>query len=354
VAFTGIRRLPIGLWSYEVRGPGPALGAARARALGGPAWVAEVVLRYRISGFDAVPVRRVLYLTAVQRGARWLLAGDTDGGAAESDRDLWDLGPIGTFRGKFSLVVGRSQPAARLKAYASDVDRAVAAVTKVWGAGWSRQVVLLVPSTQAEMGRLLDSDGKGLDQIAAVTTGQLAAAGAPAAERRDGRAVSADRVVLNTTTFTTLGPVGRNVVLTHEVTHVATRESGGPVPSWLAEGFADYVGYLASAVPVRIAAEDVLDDVRNGKAPKVLPSDADFDPSKSAIASAYEGAWLACRLIAKLKGQAGLVRFYRIAAGSTGLRQQATVSAAFRQVLGTTEAQFTVRWRAELASLAAA
>jgi hypothetical protein len=335
--FDSLSVVPIASWTYELDGS--------PRLISAGTWSASVSLTYRIAGFDTADVRREQVLLVVRRGDRWLLAGDQAPGSPvdRHPRDLWDLGRIDSARGLTSLVLGRTPLDRPLPSYAADADRAVATVSRVWGTAWSRRVVVLVPGTQTEMAAVLGSDGEGLHQIAAVTTGQLAEPG----NRRVGT-TSSDRVVINPETFSTLSPVGRRVVLAHELTHIATRGSTrSSVPIWLSEGFADYVGYRDSGVPVRVAAEDLLDLVRRNNGPTTLPDEADFNPAQKDVSPAYEGAWLACRLIAQEYGETALVAFYRAVgsspAGSVGSAENA-LAAALHDVLGTDEQTFVADW----------
>jgi hypothetical protein len=85
--------------------------------------------------------------------------------------------------------------------------------------------------------------------------------------------------------------------------------------------------------------------VRRGRVPATLPSEQSFDLATES-AQAYEGSWLACRLIAGHSGRAGLVRFYRMVGGSDdALRALAT---ALRAVMHESTAEFTAQWRAYL------
>ena len=99
------------------------------------------------------------------------------------------------------------------------------------------------------------------------------------------------------------------MVITHEMTHVATRASSvQTVPIWLSEGFADYVAYRATPVPTAIVASDVFDDVRDGDRHRGrCPTTRDFDAARGDVAASYEGAWLACRMIAERYGEKRLV-----------------------------------------------
>ena len=78
--------------------------------------------------------------------------------------------------------------------------------------------------------------------------------------------------------------------------------------------------------------------------PTTLPEDAAFDTTGTA-AQAYEGAWLACRLIAARAGQPALVRFYKLV-GASPADADAAVAAALQRVLHETTAAFTAQWRA--------
>jgi hypothetical protein len=333
--FANLADVPLAEWRYEVAGEESALPTERMVALGEGAWLARVVLEYRLEGVDAGEVRREQYLTVVRRDGRWLLADDTDGPTAD---DLWDLGPVSVHRSARALLLG-TVPAGDLAARAGEVDDAAQRVDAVWGREWPRTVAVVVPADQAQMARLLQrEDETGLDQIAAVTTGELGV---------DAPGTQADRVIINPAGFAQLGPLGRQVVLTHELTHVATRATTTKdVPVWLSEGFADYVAYRDTGLAPEAVAQDVLDEVRAGRGPTVLPADDDFDPAQHDIAPAYSSAWTAADLVARRAGEEGLVELYRaVSAGES-------VDEALQRLVGMDTAGFTAQWRAHLEELA--
>ena len=150
-------------------------------------------------------------------------------------------------------------------------------------------------------------------------------------------------MVINPGPFARLGALGRRVVLTHEVTHVATRPATGQTaPAWLVEGFADYVGYRGLQLPYAVTSEELQRAVRQRAIPARLPSDADFAGSNPTLAQVYEQAWLAVSLIARQYGQDGLVRFYRTVGGGR------SVEASLAGLFGTDTARFTAAWRLDL------
>jgi hypothetical protein len=346
--FANLVKLPITRWTYTYDGPGPQLSSARRAALGAGAWVADVGLGYRFGAADRSDVHSTEALTIARAGGRWVVAGNTDGA---TDTEVWDLAPLTVVHGRRSVVIGVGA-ASTLRPFAAQADDAVARVSQIWGSAWPRRVVVLVPRTQAQMGRLLDRPSASLSQIAAVTTGELtAAAGEPAG--------GADQIIVNPSGFAKLSSLGRRVVITHETTHVAVRASTPHAVSiWLSEGFADYIGFSGLGLPRTQVAADVLGQVRRGLGPKHLPVDSDFDASQTTIGPSYSASWLACELIADRYGQAKLVALYRAASGAVsapgvtaGQSPDRATGAAFDAVLGVSEPSFTKTWLRYLTSL---
>ncbi|MFF9480238.1 hypothetical protein [Streptomyces sp. NPDC014733] len=305
-AFRTLRELPLAGWRYDL-----VATDAFPLASGGNAMAAKVELRYRIEGFDAEPVTSVQYLTLTRTAGRWRIASDDEGAASgyTGTRQLWDQGPVAAVRGRHALVLGDAGDRGRLTDLARRADAAVPAVTAAWKGRWSGQVVIEAPGSVAGMAQLLGSgDPSAYAGIAAVTTGEAGArAKAPA-----------DRVIVNPEAYADLNDAGRAVVLSHEITHVATRTATtGDTPLWLSEGFADWVAYRGKRHAAAAAAPELTRALATGHPPHRLPVDADFGFTGGAarLAKAYESGWLACRMIADTWGEAKLRAFYRAAGG---------------------------------------
>ncbi|MEJ5945131.1 hypothetical protein WDZ17_07445 [Pseudokineococcus basanitobsidens] len=355
----GLARLPLASWSYEVRGQGPDLGAARRAELGADdAWVADVLLSYRLAGVDDVPQLRQQSLTVVRRDGRWLLAGDRDGPGRP---EPWDLGLVDVVEGERTLVVGTARRDVLVE-QASLGDAAAARVDAVWGTGWPRRTVVVVPADEDQLARLLGRAGTdGLDQVAALTTGADRSSGEPGAEG------AVDRVLVNPAALERLGDLGRGVVLTHETTHVAVRAgAAADAPPWLSEGFAELVAYAGptaaagdDVVAPEVVAADLLAAVREGRGPGTLPTAADFDPTAGDVAPAYAGALLAARTVEQRYGRPALLALVRAGTGRAPAADEAgageaplPLDEAVPQVLGVTLAELEQQWRADLADLA--
>lgn len=323
--FENLRGVPLASWSYRV--------TALHRT--GEGATADAELRYELQGYDRSPVTvgRTLTLSRA-KGGRWYV--DADIPAEKSARQLWDEGEVTVVRGRHSLVLGVGQSSEALHSYADLADTAVPAVSGPWGTDWARHVVVLVPASVGGMAGLLGSPASQYRGIAAVTTGEVG--GPPNAP--------ADRIIVNPDAYAVLGSLGKQVVLTHETTHVATRaHTTAATPLWLSEGYADWIGYRGTGRTPPEAAPELARAVAEGKVPEQLPADKDFGFSGDAtkLAQAYEGGWLACRLIAEHWGEVRLGEFYR--AVGDHQHRAGSVEGAMRKVLGTTPERFTQEWR---------
>ncbi|GII83718.1 hypothetical protein Ssi03_17080 [Sphaerisporangium siamense] len=172
------------------------------------------------------------------------------------------------------------------------------------------------------------------------TTAQAAALAVPASVRGLAAVAAADRVIVEPAAYARLSDAGRDVVLAHELTHLATgAATDARTPKWLVEGFADYVGYLDSGIPVPTAAAELAAEVRAGRRPVALPGPDAFAPGSPRLAQAYEEAWLACRYVVARYGERALVALYREFSGGGA-------PGALPRVLGVSAERFTAAWRA--------
>lgn len=327
--FANLGQVPLASWSYTVLRTG-AFPLAPA-ADGTHRVAAEVRLSYRLTGYDTEPVESTAYLTLSQRDGHWYVAGDDDGAVSghRTAVQLWDQGPVRAVQGTHSLVLGLGDTAS-LRGYAADADTAVPAVTHAWGSDWPGKVVVEVPATLDQMAALIGAAADDYREIAAVTTGELGAdAQAPA-----------DRVIVNPAAFAQLSAFGRQVVLTHETTHVATRlDTDAHTPTWLSEGIADWVAYRDAGRTAPEIAPELAADVRAGRVPAALPGDAAFGSTAAGLPQAYEEGWLACRMIADQWSPGTLTAFYRAVA------KGGTLDARLQAAVGLSLSRFTARWR---------
>ena len=303
------------------------------------AWVGDVALSWRIDGFDDRASRMEVTMTfaSTEDGARFVSARGDYGRPAP----LWMLERLAVERSPQALVMvatdatGRGPGGRDVETYHALADRAVRDVRAVFPR-WRGRLVVEVPSDQRELARSLGSEATAYSSIAAVTTPVDGSSGSD----------SPIHIFVNPAVFGPLGRQGAQIVMSHEAAHVATTAASSSMPTWLLEGFADYVALAHVDLPVEVTASQILAQVQERGSPRTLPGAREFETENTTLGASYESAWLACRLIAERYGEEKLLSFYERAdaAGST--------KAAFRDVLGTDEAEFTRQWRRYLETLA--
>ncbi len=297
---------------------------------GAEAWVADVQVTWRYGGVD----RTRSTLTVPFAFDPVAGGGILDPGLPQAERaPLWLLERVRVARGKGAVAVttGERRPAGYLE-YAEDAVRTARRSLPQW----KGVLCVVVPSGQGSFRDVAGVTQEQAAAIAAVTT-------TPDGTSERG---SPQHVYLNPRLFEPLGTEGRQIVVSHEAAHVALGAALLDVPTWLSEGIADYVALVDSDTPVEALAAQILRQTSRDGAPRALPGSRAFDGSDDRIGAWYEAAWLAVRLIAQTYGEEALWRFYRRSVTDQG------TTAAFREVLGTSQRGFVQDWRSSLVSLA--
>lgn len=284
--------------------------------------------RYRISGYDEDPALEDLYYTFVKRGGRWLIGGDDDLEPLGllSARHLWDFGTIVTSSSEHFLVL--EHPGAGLgPGFLNLAESALTRVDGYWRVPWSRRVVVLVPSSEAELQRML---GVSFD------VGDFVAFASSNPDPINGR--GAARIIASPVALGGRPSSDVEDVLAHELLHVATRAKSGPfVPAFIEEGFAEYVGRGGQP------AQEPGFASANGK----LPTDSEFaSGTQSDIFLRYQEARSAVAFFVRRFGFADFLRFYkrlgsrRVTAGTAGYHVDRTL----RATIGIGYRTFEARW----------
>ncbi len=297
--------------------------------LAGPqAWTGTVEVIYRLRDWDDAPITVETPVTFVPGEHGQLIAGI---GGADGRTPVWMTGPVQALISGRALVIAQGGRGSRDLMLARHAVKAVDLVLP----RWQGKLVVEAPATETGLDQALGASQPQYANIAAVT-GSVDGSLDP---------TSPVHVFLNPRVFDALGPRGAQVVISHESTHVATRATFASMPTWMIEGFADYVALAHAGIPVSTAASQILARIRKQGPPNHLPTTAELAPTAGGLGATYEEAWLANRFIAREHGEAKLVAFYY--AVDRGM----AVGDAFRRVLGTTEAAFVKRWQADLRHL---
>ncbi|GAA5137197.1 hypothetical protein GCM10023339_77180 [Alloalcanivorax gelatiniphagus] len=296
-------------------------------------WAGVVELSWQLAGLDPAPSRADVVVTFAPDGDRLGIAGF--GGTASSGRvPLWLQGALSVVRARGVLVaLDGERPEAR--AVARRVARGRDVVRRVLP-GWSAPVVVEVPASAADLDEALGAEPGTYAGIAAVTATAGSTSGAEAPVH----------VFVNPDVTDGLRRAGAQVVMSHELVHVATDAVRSPMEPWLLEGFADYVALRDTRLPDRTTLGRAIASARRDGVPDALPTADDFDTRAQDLQASYEEAWLACRVIAERLGERGLLDAYRAASRGVALDRALDQAGLPIDVL-------TRAWRTQLAARAA-
>jgi hypothetical protein len=297
-------------------------------------WSGIVEMDWQVATFDPEPSRAEVVVTFAPDddvlGIAGFGAGPTDG----SERTpLWLRGELAVARSRGVLVMVDGDRA-EAAAVEQRVRRGIEVVQRVLPGG-TGPVVVEVPASAADLDETLGARPGTYAGIAAVTAviGSSTDDGAPV------------HVLVNPDVTAGLRRAGAQVVMSHELVHLATGAARSAAEPWLLEGFADYVALRGSGLPDRTTLGRAIEAARRDDVPGSLPTAADFDTRSPDLQARYEEAWLACRVIAERSGEGTLVEVYDAA-----LRGEPLGRVLRRGGLPVDE--LTRAWREELRSLA--
>lgn len=296
-------------------------------------WTGIVELTWQLGDLDPAPSVADVAVSFAPDDEGLGISGFGDGGDSSARVPLWLRGTLSVARadGVLVLVDGARTEAESVLRRAV---RGMEVVSRVLP-GWRSPVVVEVPATAADLDETLGAAPGTYAGIAAVTTT------AGSASREDAPV----HVFVNPEVTAGLRRAGAQVVMSHELVHVATDAARTPMEPWLLEGFADYVALRDTNLPDSVALGRAIELVRRDGAPDALPSAADFDTRARDLQARYEQAWLACRIIAEQLGEQALESVYEAAAAGV------PVGRALRRA-GLPASELTDVWRGRLRELA--
>ncbi|HEX3212045.1 MAG TPA: hypothetical protein VH016_05720, partial [Actinomycetota bacterium] len=302
--------------------------------------LAPVQVRYRFEGHDSSPVLARESFAFVLTGSGWRIAGAADSRLrGRDDVEIWDSGQVRTARSARTLIVhhpGQEGLAQRLLQVA---DRAYGQVGAAWTGTWERKAVILVPRDQREAERLVGA--RDLSRVAAVASSSVES-GTTEAEK-----VLGNRIVVNTSNVVRYNTLNLQILITHEMTHVATRTLGDGVPLLLVEGFADYAALKPVGFSFAATRPALNQRVDSGRFDGKLPEDGEFrsTDADADAAVAYDEGSAFCQWVAATFGSGKLQALYRKFRGS-GSTSRSELDRGFKDVLGLSRKTAERRWAA--------
>jgi hypothetical protein len=337
VLFDRMATVPFSSFTYTVPNPLQDLGTEGSRQRYSPAVVFTfpVEASYQFKGQDANPLLARFYYTFAVTRSGWRIAGQDDVRAPlRSDVEIWDAGAVQTLSTARTLVVfhpGDATLASRLMTVA---ERGYGQVAASWSSSWDHRVVILLPADQKEAQRLVRT--RDLSDVAAVTSSAIEAGPA--------HRLLGNRIIVNTSLITGYRTLDLQVVMTHEMTHVATRKVGVGVPLYLVEGFADYTALRPLAASLRLTRPSLASAVRGRRFKGKLPSRTQLVGADAALA--YDEGSSFCLWVATTYGEAKLQALYRSFGDLETDPTRQDEDVRFRRALGISRATAESRWTA--------
>ena len=268
-------------------------------------WSAVAEVAWRVEGDSSASQADVVVSFAPDGDGLGIVGfGGTDS-ARRGRVPLWLRDELSVSRSRGVLVMVDGSPS-EADAVAERVRRGIEVVRRVLPA-WRAPVVVEVPASAADLDETLGAEPGTYAGIAAVTATAGVATGDTAPVH----------VFVNPDVTAGLRRAGAQVVMSHELVHVATDAARGGTEPWLVEGFADYVALRDTGLPDRTTLGRAIAAVRRDGVPDDLPTAGDFDTRAADLQARYEEAWLACRIIAERLGERGLVSVYDFAVAGT-------------------------------------
>jgi hypothetical protein len=344
--FENLAGVPLDHWSYQLRPdevldvdelPDTVTGADTASAAA-ELWAPEVDLRYALRGADLIPTDRPMGYLFARHGDSWYLRSDTalEGLGKRTWRGPWDFAPCVVTNTEHGIVLSHPGSEPMVERLVRELDSSVRAVSEIWPTPWSERVAVMLPDSPGEMSALV-GPGFPVESVVAVAV----------ADRVDNttRTVAGQRVVLSPSGVRALSIPSLRVVLRHEITHLAARaDTVDGSPTWLLEGFADYVGYRDSGVTLEEGAPDLAELVRDDGSPATLPEDRAFRSQGPDLDLAYQQGWSIAKYLADEYGEDKLIEVYRALAGA-GPMSASETDGLLREVIGVDRAQLVRDWQ---------
>jgi len=313
--------------SYDTEIP-----AAIRNKYGNDVRAAAVTVTYQVEGVDQSPVAVPWVPILALVSGQWKLVGEATGKELPSGvgGQPWDAGPVVFERGNRVVgVFSASYPnRSRLMKLADDaLDR----VAKVRPADrWAGKIFVIAVKDKDVFNAYFSSTPERVDQVAAIAVPHYN----QVHEWANSAEYSATRIIFNPDELEE-DSLQLGDDLTHEFTHAAMAPATtGWTPTWLVEGFAEYVSYKGASIVqsrLRQALKGVAtDDLYGG--------DKFYDEPMN-----YITAWLACRMISEKYGEAKLIELYE------KFQSTSVEDTVVNQVLGISRAQLVTDWQAYVA-----
>jgi hypothetical protein len=272
----------------------------------GEVHVIQVKERIGFRGYDTAPslASEDLFLTVEKTDAGgWNVVADDDAEplALQSNRSLWDFGPVSHVEDDGVMILFHPTERAAAARLLTASKAARATVKSRWPNRWRQdRVIVTIPSTVDELARMLQTT---------FDLSTFVAFAGSSVDRRSGWGLIGKRVYLHWPNFRRYSAGFQRTILEHEFLHLATFEANTQyITAIMDEGVAQYYGEAAYDPPT----PELRTMVRAGRFDRHLADDFIFTAgTPSEIYSAYEQANHFIAYIGNRFGRNAGARLYR-------------------------------------------
>ena len=279
-----------------------------------------------------------LFFTFVLRDGQWLIAADDDlEGRRTTERNLWDYGPVEQTCGKnVALIQHPCHEAGCIELGDSFMQLAEKRAPR----GRGNDGGVRGTGESSCLRRRRDARFAGSSTSTMPISNFAAFAFSPYQKA----GYSPARIVVDRTTLSGRSPDIIELILTHEMAHVATRKASGPhIPLWVEEGLAEWM----SRTPGDDADLYYANQVAAGAVQPRLPTDRQFrGGNPEELFLHYQSSRTAVAYFIEQWGYGKFVRFYKVLGDShneLGSRAK-HLRSAMRRFTGLSPSQFETQW----------
>ncbi|WP_203926053.1 hypothetical protein [Virgisporangium ochraceum] len=329
--YENLIKLPFAEFSYKIGGGGgydDSIPTELKTKYGDQVRAPGVAIIHRIEGVDNDPVAAPWVPIFALVSSQWRLVGEAKGKELPSGvgGQPWDAGPIIVEKGEKVVGIFSANNRSRAGTLIRIADEAMDQVALVRPNQWVGKVFMTAVRDRAVFDAYFGASPERVDQVAAIAVPHY-----DDVPDWNGTAnYSATRVIFNPDEIDEDNDV-LSADMSHEFTHAAMAPvTTGWTPTWLVEGFAEYVSYKGAQIDTN-SLKRALDGVQTEN---LFAGEQFYDEPMN-----YITAWLANRMISETYGETKLIQLYE------RFQQTSNEEVVISQVLGVPRATLIKNWQ---------
>jgi hypothetical protein len=227
-------------------------------------------------------------------GWRLISKSDLDVLGFFSPHNLWDEAAVAVLRSAHFVLLTHPDVVQQVRPWLAVAEKAYARASAFWPGSSEKYIVIEVPSTTQELGRITHDTAD---------LGKFVAFVAAGVNREHGYMPTGPRMFAHISHLLSYPEPAQVQILSHELIHALTREVSGPnVTTWIEEGLANVGG----------GASDLFSRAHLGPPPSTFPTSEQFVTGDvTQIQAVYAQSQIAIQVLIDKFGRDAMERFYK-------------------------------------------